>query len=412
MRGMKSRPPVVAAFSDDAVLRRKIRLHLRKLGFERADGGSLRPPSSTKQTIRDLHSDQRRVLLQDHNAFVQTNLSTLQNYFAKGKDIDPELIRPELELVKSDTWQAKLFRLASLTWSVPVSNGFGRRLRYLVWDGHNGKLMGIIALGDPVFNLKARDDLIGWTAADRGKRLVNVLDAYVLGAIPPYNMLLCGKLVSCLVRSCEVRDDFAARYGDSRGIISGKKKRAQLLLVTTSSSLGRSSVYNRLRLDEQAYFSPIGYTQGWGHFHVPNSLFDELREYLRKRKHEYVDGHRFGQGPNWRLRTIRVAFEALGFKADLLRHGIGREVFQCSLASNARKILRGETVRADFEGLKTVAEIGKLARARWIVPRAHRRPEFQAWTFDNLYPLVVSNPRLADLSADCVSPSRQKGIRG
>jgi hypothetical protein len=306
---MKKRPPVVAAFSYDAVLKRKIRLHLRKLGFERVDGGSLRPPSSSKQTIRDLHSDQRRVLLQDHRAFVQKNLAKLQHCFAQGKDIDPDLIRPELELVRSDAWQANLFRLASLTWSVPVSNGFGRRLRYLVWDGHNGKLMGIIALGDPVFNLKARDDLIGWTAADRGKRLVNVLDAYVLGAVPPYNMLLCGKLVSCLIRSREVCDDFAERYGDTRGIISRKKKSAQLVLVTTSSSLGRSSVYNRLKLDGQACFSPIGYTQGWRHFHVPDSLFVELREYLRKRKHKYVDGHRFGQGPNWRLRTIRVSIQ-------------------------------------------------------------------------------------------------------
>jgi hypothetical protein len=25
-------------------------------------------------------------------------------------------------------------RKASLTWSVPVSNGYGRRIRYLVWD--------------------------------------------------------------------------------------------------------------------------------------------------------------------------------------------------------------------------------------------------------------------------------------
>ena len=77
--------------------------------------------------------------------------------------------------------------LASLTWSVPVSNGFGRRLRYLVWDESNGKLMGLIAIGDPVFNLAARDKLIGWTSKDRNSRLVNIMDAYVLGAIPPYN---------------------------------------------------------------------------------------------------------------------------------------------------------------------------------------------------------------------------------
>src|SRR6185437_8022957 len=196
---MRKRPAVVAAFSDDAVLKRKIRLHLKKLGFERADDGSLRPPSCDKQTVRDLHADQRRVVLQDHRAFVQDQFPTLKNYFAEGKDIVPDLVCPELELIKSDTWQANLFRLAGLTWSVPVSNGFGRRLRYLVWDRNNGKLVGIIALGDPVFNLKARDDLIGWTAADRGRRLVNVLDAYVLGAVPPYNILLGGKLVSCLI---------------------------------------------------------------------------------------------------------------------------------------------------------------------------------------------------------------------
>jgi hypothetical protein len=68
-------------------------------------------------------------------------------------------------------------RLASLTWAVPVSNGFGRRLRYLVWDRNNNKLIGLIAIGDPVFNLSVRDKLIGWTVKDRGERLVNILDA-------------------------------------------------------------------------------------------------------------------------------------------------------------------------------------------------------------------------------------------
>jgi len=108
--------------------------------------------------------------------------------------------------------------------------------------------MGIIALGDPVFNLKARDDLIGWNSKDREKRLVNILDAYVLGAIPPYNMILGGKLISCLVRSREVRDDFARKYGKARGIISRKKKGAQLAIITTSSSLGRSSCCGRFSI--------------------------------------------------------------------------------------------------------------------------------------------------------------------
>ncbi|HEX4077486.1 MAG TPA: Druantia anti-phage system protein DruA [Rhizomicrobium sp.] len=287
---MKKKPPVIAAFTPEAVLKRKIRAHLRKIGFSKSPNGALQPPSSSKATIRELHSDQRKAVLKAHREFVKEAYPKLKHHFAEGKEIDPDKIAPELELVEAGTWQSNLFRLASLSWSVPVSSGFGRRLRYLVWDTNNKKLMGIIALGDPVFNLRARDTLIEWSAADRGKRLVNILDAYVLGAVPPYNMILGGKLVSCLVRSQEIRDDFAARYGKTRGIISRKKKGAQLAVVTTSSSLGRSSVYNRLKLAEQAYFTSIGYTQGWGHFHVPDYLFVELRNYLRKRKHKYVDG--------------------------------------------------------------------------------------------------------------------------
>jgi hypothetical protein len=410
---MKRKPPVIVAFSPEAVLKRKVRTHLTKLGFHKSPDGSLLPPSSSKETVRELHSDQRKDVLKAQRDFVRKAYPKLKHYFAEGTDIDPQKIAPALELIDADTWQSDLFRLASLSWSVPVSNGFGRRLRYLVWDTGNKKLMGIIALGDPVFNLKARDDLIGWNAADRGKRLVNVLDAYVLGAIPPYNMLLGGKVVSCLVRSREVRDDFARRYGKTRGIISRKKKGAQLAVVTTSSSLGRSSVYNRLKLGDQNYFTSIGYTQGWGHFHIPESLFVELRDYLRKRKHKYVDGHKFGQGPNWRLRTIRAAFDALGFKADLLRHGIGREVFFCQLASNARKILRGEAKRANFRGIKTVAEIGELARERWIVPRALRRPEFKDWTLDQFQQLIFAQrqrtPEVPEATAEFPARRKQAG---
>lgn len=385
---MKKKTAVVAAFTPEAILKRKIRAHLRKLGFHKSPDGALLPPSPSKESVRALHLDQRKTGLKAQREFVRRAYAKLKHHFAEGNEVDPEMIVPALELIEAGTWQSDLFRLASLSWSVPVSPGFGRRLRYLVWDKSNNKLMGIIALGDPVFNLKARDDLIGWDVNDRAKRLVNVLDAYVLGAVPPYSMILGGKLVSCLIRSREVRDDFARKYGNTRGIISGRKKHAQLVIVTTTSALGRSSVYNRLKIEQQSYFTSIGYTQGWGHFHVPGPLFAELRNYLRKQKHKYVDAHRFGQGPNWRLRTIRAAFDALGFKTDLLRHGIGREVFWCEIASNARKILRGDTSKATYRGLKTVSEIGVLARTRWLVRRAARRPEYRAWKREQFRDLI------------------------
>ena len=164
---------------------------------------------------------------------------------------------------------------------MPVSNGFGRRLRYLVWDNHNNKLIGIIAIGDPVFNLSVRDNLIDWDAPARGERLVNIMDAYVLGALPPYNALLGGKLVACLLRSRDIYDDFAKAYGKTTGIISTGEKGASSG-VTTSSSMGRSSVYNRLKLGGIEYFKSIGYTGGWGHFHIPDSLFQTFASIFAK----------------------------------------------------------------------------------------------------------------------------------
>jgi hypothetical protein len=220
-----------------------------------------------------------------------------------------------------------------------------------------------------------------------------MMDAYVLGAVPPYNMLLGSKLIASLVRTREVYNDFTRTYGNTRGIISDKEKGARLLAVTTSSSLGRSSVYNRLRLGNIDYFRPIGYTTGWGHFHIPDDLFSDLRAFLRAKGHPYADLHRFGQGPNWRLRTMRTALEALGFKEEMLRHGIKREVFLCELASNALHILHGGKGRPKLSTLLKADEVAELAVERWMLPRSERRPEFRAWTADKITELLM--PRLA-----------------
>ncbi|MGH7088325.1 MAG: Druantia anti-phage system protein DruA, partial [Stellaceae bacterium] len=244
------------------------------------------------------------------------------------------------------------------------------------------------AIGDPVFNLHVRDSLIDWTVKDRSKRLVNIMDAYVLGALPPYNMLLGGKLVACLLRTRDTTMILQKPMAARRASFPSRKRRARLLAITTSSSMGRSSVYNRLKLGGFEYFKSIGYTGGWGHFHIPDSLFLDLRDYLRHIDHSYADRNRFGQGPNWRLRTTRAALAALGFKEDMLRHGIQREVFLCQLASNATKLLHSGKGRPNLTSLLTAEEVSDLAIERWIVPRALRRPEFKEWEAENIAVLL------------------------
>jgi len=265
-----------------------------------------------------------------------------------------------------------------------VSQGYGRRMRFLVWDDSNAKLIGLIGLADPVFNLTARDRDIGWTVDDRRLRLAHVLDANVLGALPPYNALLGGKLVAALVATREVRDAYAQKYTGVRGVISGEVKSASLVMITTASALGRSSVYNRLRLEGYRLFRSVGYTSGWGHFHIPNSLFKSMREYLKAKGHAYADNHQYGDGPNWRLRAVRQCLKMLGLNTDWLHHGIAREVFVCELAQNAGSFLAGHAKRPRYDGLPTVADIAAAARSRWIEPRAARRPEFADWSREQL----------------------------
>jgi hypothetical protein len=370
--------PVIDAFSLEANIKRKLRKHFRHLGFEQKDG-MLEPGEFDKERYRFLHREHREQKLEKSRDFLESHWDYFKGFFANGTSVNPSCIRPRLELVESDTWQNGLFRIATLTWSVPVSQGFGRRMRFLVWDDYNDKLIGIFALGDPVFNLGARDKEIGWSSDDRKERLVGLLDAFVLGAVPPYNGLLCGKLIACLIRSQEVVDAFKKKYGKTEGIISKKAKRAKLVAVTTTSSLGRSSIYNRLTLSGQNYFEQVGFTEGYGHFQVPDDIFADMRQLLELSGHRYARGHKYGDGPNWRLRTIRAALAQIGVSEEILKHNLKREIFLCRLADNTNDILRGNAVRPDYSSLKTIKQISKLCRSRWIRPRSERRPEFTEW---------------------------------
>lgn len=359
-------------------LRRRL---LLELGCELAEGAG---NVGAKGRIRSLHASQRAAR---HRAVLDSlgaELAPLSEWFACGAEVNPDEIQPELVSVQASTSEAKVFRLATLLWSIPVSQGFGRRLRFLVRDRANGKIIGIAAIGDPVFNLRVRDQAIGWDAATRSQRLVNLMDAYVLGAVPPYNYLLGGKLVASMLFSREVQQAFHRRYGGTEGVISGQKKSARLAALTTTSALGRSSVYNRMRLDGRDLFRSIGYTTGYGHFHVSNELFADVREYLRAENHRYADGNRFGQGPNWRFRVLRAAISQLGLDRALLRHGVQREVFLGHVAKNAKEFLRGDAKRVLWGDLWSAAEVAERALARWVRPRASRNVTYRDWTRDKL----------------------------
>ena len=376
-------------------LKQKIQEHFDDLGFTESN------LENNKDKIRYLHRLQRDDRLIARDSFIIRNISRFLYCFASGNEIEPEFIKPVVERIFADTWQYDLFKFASLTWSVPVSGGFGRRMRFLVWDAYNDKLIGLIAIGDPVFSLSVRDKFIGWDFEQRTERLVNIMDAFVLGALPPYNTLLAGKMVACFLRSREIYDEFIKTYENSIGTKTGYTKKAKLLVVTTSSSMGRSSVYNRLKLDNVQYLKSLGYTKGWGHFHISDDLFKEMREYLKVIGHH---AYKLGYVTNWKKRTIDAALKSLGFKQGTL-HGIQREVFFCNLASNANEILCTGKGEPDISSLLSTKEIADLALERWILPRAKRNQTFLSWNKDNIIDLFENNsPEKQRL---CIPPSIQ-----
>ncbi len=363
-------------------LRARVLRSLRAQGFHIQSGRLVPPDEGCKEQLRALHTNAVRHQIERAKAGLARHEPRMLTYIANGREVDPERIRPRLVLVTPESEEELLFRYARLHWSIPVSAGYGRRLRFAVFDESNGKLIGVLGLGDPVFSLGPRDRWIGWTLMQRKARLQCVMDLFVLGAVPPYSHLLCGKLVALLATSREVQRVFRRKYGGDRALISGNPLDGRLALLTTTSALGRSSLYNRLTYQGQPVFKSLGYTQGSGEFHFGNGLYNDLRALAESHCEARAKHARWGQGFRNRRELVRKALPLLGLSRELVYHGVRREIFAAPLASNAAEFLRGEHQRLRTKG-HTVAELFEWFRDRWLLPRAQRDASYREFQRDS-----------------------------
>ena len=194
---------------------------------------------------------------------------------------------------------------------------------------------------------------------------VDMLDIIVCGAVPPYNALLGGKLVSLLTSSPEVVQAYASRYSRTPSVIAsamaGKpvRRRPQLVLLSTTSLYGvGSSQYNRLRVPasevgarsgHQMHFEELGKTTGFGSFHLSSATANEMKVLVAQDKNGRRVNSIFGEGVNPRLRMMREALDIVGLPSDaLLRHGSPRLVYGVPLATNFRDVLLGRSHRVRY----------------------------------------------------------------
>jgi Domain of unknown function (DUF4338) len=353
-------------------LQRDIHRALRAQGFNLVDGLIVPPDPTDKQGLRNLHSAAVSHRRSRAAGGLRRHERWLPAHLANNTEIDVEAFAPKLVSVERGSIEELLFRWAALHWSIPVSSGYGRRLRLLVVDQANDKLVGLIGLGDPVFALGARDQWVGWDVPTRRRMLHHVADAFVLGAVPPYSHLLAGKLVAMLAMSDEVRTAWRDKYGGRTSRIAEQARDGRLAMLTTTSALGRSSIYNRLRCaDGELMFRPVGETRGSGEFHFSDGLHRSITDFAVEFCRPTAKDARWGTGFRNRREVVKKALPALGFSDRLLYHGVRREMFVCPLAVNAREFMRGDD--AELRPiLRPAGEVADWFKRRWMQPRSAR----------------------------------------
>jgi len=341
------------------------------------------PPSYyNKEIIRKSMSVSRQEILHKNRAWIEKHIDLAKKNLAHGKDILKSEISPRIEVCKTRK-QHDLFRIFRYYWSSPYSEYVGRRIRIIIRDeGIDGNpIIGIAALGSSIIHIPDRDKWICWDIKTRTKNLIYTMDAYVIGALPPYNYLLGGKLISYILASNEIRKIYKEKYKHKITIIK-KRTANDLVCIFTTSLYGNGSQYNRLKFKDRLLYIPIGYTSGYGTLHISNETFLAMRQLLTEEG--IILTNRFGDGPNWRMRVIRLASDIIGFDSNiLLQHSFKRGIYAVPLAKNFRSFLLGKTDKPIYYNLpmQTLVEFWK---ERWLNMRKKNT--------DIIYRILSFNP--------------------
>lgn len=330
------------------------------------------PEEYDKETIKQAMSVKRGEIINANRQWIDKKIEFARKNLASGYDVMCSKIDPIIEVCETQK-QMDLFRIFRYYWSSPYSDYVGRRIKLLIRDRAlpNKPVIGIAALGSPIIHIPERDEFIGWNKTTRTKNLIYTMDAFVIGALPPYNYLLGGKLISLLLASNEVRKIYREKYKGKVTIID-KRVANSLVGIFTTSLYGKSSQYNRLKYQDNLLYNRIGHTKGYGTLHLSKETIQEMVKFLKSKNIDV--NHRFGDGPSWVMRVIAAAGELVGFDSDfLLKHSFKRSIYFVPLAKNFREVLNDEIKRPKYYKY-TKRELVNHWKERWFETRK-RNPD-------------------------------------
>ena len=347
-------------------LKSKIIAALKDYGFK--INPHLRPAGQSKYTLKRMQRKARLEQIALHADFLQQHWNLVKSYCRDGKDIIPERIELELREVAPESFEEILFRWWNFVWwSMPYQHPYGRQMRFLLWDKYHNCPFGLISLQSPVLKMSVRDKALDIPTDELDVWVNKSMHAQRVGALPPYNELLGGKMVALSLTANEIRNRYKKKYSDRISLLRERVLKPELLFITTTSAFGKSSIYNRLKYNGEAVAECLGYTQGTGSFHIPENLYEELLTFLKQRGVNVA--REYGNGPSRKLKLLTLGLSRLGLPSFEC-HGIKREFYLFPLAKNLKNAIhhgkRAILFNRPFEELVT------YWKERWAIPRAER----------------------------------------
>ncbi|EQB62879.1 MAG: hypothetical protein RBG1_1C00001G0458 [candidate division Zixibacteria bacterium RBG-1] len=363
----------------EKILRKKVIKALKKQGFK--INPHVRPRGYSKKTLRQIQQNARMEQISFHKKFLLENTEKVISYCKDGKEIDPDKIVLELREVKSGSLEEILFRWWNLTWwSIPYQHPYGRQMRFLLWDITHNCPFGLFALQSPVLKMSVRDNALGIPNKELDIWVNRSMNAQRVGALPPYNELLGGKMVALALTSNEIREAYIKKYKNYVSIIERRRLRPELLFITTTSAFGRSSLYNRLKLNGEVVAESLGYTKGSGTFHIPEDLYQEILEFLASKSVDIARG--YGHGPSRKLKLLSLGFKYLGIPKFEF-HGLKREFYLLPLVKNLKDVIQRRKKPIWYN--RPFNRLVEYWKGRWAIPRAKRIPLWSAFETEKFF---------------------------
>jgi len=337
----------------------------------------LRPKKNEKDTLRKVHQQKRIEQLRLHKKFLLENFNEVKKFSTDSKDLELDKIKLRLIEVESNSFESKLFFWWNLVWwSLPYDRPIGRQMRFILWDDYYNAPFGLIGLQSPPLASSVRDNFLGLNNKNREYWINQSMYGQRIGALPPYNELLGGKMVALSLASNEVRKRYEKKYRDRKTLLKKKEIPSRLLFITTTSAYGKSSVYERLKYKGGTVSTFLGFTSGAGTFHLSQKLYEELLLFLEQKGVDTTRG--YGTGPSRKLKLVDLGFKKLELKnltRSYIFHNIKRGYYFFPHVKNLKSVIQKNEKPLWYN--RPFAELFGFWLERWGIPRSERNGEWR-----------------------------------